>query len=495
MSPKNALGVLALAVLSVLAAPSRSQPALPSRTAQTPAASLVTITIAPGAQQRFDGFGASLGNWNGDYQKLSPANRALLSRSLWRGLKFNTLRLWFNTNKYAPERGKQDLAEFRKCYVDSGIITDARKNGVTTLLLAPDGLPPYMTEKRDDGTGSAQSGKALKESETENYAVLVADFIDQLRQKTGVTLNVTGIQNEPNNEERFTPSQIVRVTKRLRRELNARGMQSVRIIAPEAGNVDVIFYETVDALKADRTAWDSIVGVASHSYNNAATKEIADRVAGTGKEYWQTEASDNGREEAGDTLRAVSLTSRFLNDMNHRVTRWIHFIGFETADPGDNATRIFAYTPLPFRLTVFRKQAYYQQLSQTFDVGSVFRHSTSDREGEMTYTYGKKPRITVAAARNPDGSWGIGISNFTSPTFQDAEDPNNFERHNSGYAAQTFRVTIRLPEMTARKTLIFTVHRSSAALHSSAETVVMQNGTVTIPNVQPLDLVTLRSAR
>ena len=455
----------------------------------------IAITVAPGERQTFDGFGASLGNWSKAYQKLPAEDRALLSRSLWRDLKFNTLRLWFNTDKYAPTLGAKDMSEFLGCYVDSGIIADARKYGVTTLLLAPDAVPPYMAEKRTDGTGSDQTGMALRESETDNYAVLLADFIQQLRQKTGVTLDVTGIQNEPNNLERFAPSQIVRITRRLRTELDARGLRQVKIISPEGGNVDGIYYETVDALKADSAAWKALSGVASHSYNNSTTKTSSDQVAGTGKEYWMTEASDNGPEAPGNAVRAASLASRFLNDMNHRTTRWIHFLGFEVDDPNDNATRIFAYTNNPFKLTRFQKQSYYKQLSQTFDAGAIFRLSTSDREGDMTYTYGKKPRITAAAARNRDGSWGIGISNFTSPTFSDADDPKDFDLHNSGYASQTFTVTIRVPELASQKDVPFTVHRSNSNINDAAAgAIVMHNGMITVPNVQPLDLITLRSA-
>ncbi len=458
----------------------------------------VTITVATGARQTFAGFGVSLGNWNGAYQRLAPENRALLSKSLWSDLKFNTLRLWFNTDKYAPTRTTRDLSEFRRCYVDSGIIADARRYGVTTLLLAPDAVPPYMAERRTDGTGSAQTQMALKESETENYAVLVADFIAQLQRDTGVTLNVTGVQNEPNNLERFSPSQIVRVVKKLRSELDARGLSSVKIVAPEAGSVDGVMYDTVNALKADPVAWNALAGVASHSYNMASTPTAANQVAGTGKQYWQTEASDNGPEVPGDTLRAASLASRFLNDMNHRTTHWIHFLGFEEADPNDNATRIFAYTNNPFRVARFEKENYYRLLSQTFDAGAVFRASASNLEGDMTYTFGKKPRITVAAAQNPDGSWGVGVSNFTSPTFSDSDNESNFDLHNSGYAAKTFNVTVRMPELADSPRVSFLVRRSSApppTTKAASETATMQNGMVVIPNVKPLELVTLRSVK
>ena len=69
------------------------------------------------------------------------------------------------------------------------------------------------------------------------------------------------------------------VVKRLRRELDARGLKSVKIIAPENASSDGVLYEQVDALKNDAPAWNALSGVASHSYNMAATDDIAKRIA------------------------------------------------------------------------------------------------------------------------------------------------------------------------------------------------------------------------
>jgi len=484
-----ALSLYALAAACLaFAHPAQAQAPTPP----VPAAAGVVITVEPGARQTFGGFGASGLNFGREYQTLTLAQRQTLSGRLWRGLKFKTLRLWFNTDQYAPTPGAHDLSQFRGCYVDSGMIADARKNGVSTLLLAPDGLPPYMAEK--SAGGSADTGMALKEADAEPYADLLADFLRRLKQQTGVVPDVTGVQNEPNDRERFTPAQIVRVVKRLRADLDAQGMARVQIIAPENASADGSLYAQLDALQADPVAWADLAGIASHSYNMAATAQAARRVAGTGKSYWMTEASDNGPELPGDAVRAASLASRFLSDMNHRVTHWVHFVAFEVPDPKDNATRILVYTPSPFAVTTFQKYYYYKQLSQAFDVGAVFRASRSVSEGDMTYTYGKKPRLTAGAARNPDGSWGIGLSNDTSPTFGDADDGKNFAVHNSGYAARTFAVTVRVPELARVKTLRFAVRRSNSGVNDvPAGTIVMHNGIVTLPAVGPLDLVTLRS--
>lgn len=459
------------------------QPVVPQR--QEPEA--IAITVQPGARQTFQGFGTSLGNWGADYQKLQPTERTALSRLLWHDLRFKILRLWFNTNEYAPERGGHNIKRFRSNYVDSGIIADARQQGVTTLLLAPDGLPLYMQEKRPDG------GLQLKESEVANYAALLANFIQQLKRETGITLDVTGIQNEPNDNERFTPAQIVEVVKYLRTDLDARGLSGVKIIAPEHASADGVLYDAVDKLKANAQAWQALAGVASHSYNMAATAEIARRVEGTGKAYWMTEASDNGAEAPGDAIRATSLASRFLNDMNHRVTHWIHFLGFEVPDPKDNATRILAFTTGPLQTTVFQKYYYYHQLSDAFGVGAILRQSLSSLEGDMTWTYGKKPRLTAATAKNPDGSWAIGLSNFTAPQFSDANKTGQWDTDQGGYAARTFAVTVQVPELAGVAALPFAIHRSSARSQNQSDgTAMMHNGKITVI-VAPLELMTLRA--
>lgn len=464
--------------------------------APLPAASAaVTITVQPGARQAFGGFGASALNFGHEYQTLTLGQRRTLSRT-WRDLHFHTLRLWLNTNKYAPAPGVRDLTEFRGCYVDSHLIADAQAQGVTTLLLAPDGLPPFMKQKGPDGP--FQTGMELIPSQADAYADLLADVIQRLQAEAKVHINVTGIQNEPNDLDRFTPAEIVQVVKRLRADLDRDGLQGVGIIAPENANVDGALYEAVDTLHADPIAWNALLGIASHSYGNAATNEIAEKIAGPNglntKPYWMTEASDNGPEAPGNAERAASLASRFLGDMNRRVTRWIHFVGFEVPDPNDNSTRILAYTPRPFAVTTFQKYFYYKQLSSAFDVGAVFRRSRSSLDGDMLWGSSKKPFLSAAAAKNPDGTWAFGLSNYTSPEFSDADDPNNFALHTSGRHAQVFAVTVRVPELASVKILRFAVHRSGSGVNDVPDgTAVMHSGVVTVPKVGPLELVTLRS--
>ena len=452
----------------------------------------VSIEVQPGARQTFAGFGTSIGNWGRDYQKLSPAERADLSKRMWGDLHFKTLRMWLNLNEYAPTKTERTTADFKARYIDSGIIKDAQKNGVVNLLLAPDNAPDWVKTKRDGG------GADYSISDLDGYAGVIADLISQIQRETGVLINFTGLQNEPNDLDRLAPEQFAPLIKSLRAQLDKRGLQKVGIIASENANVDGSFYAQLDAMKADPAAWNDLSGIASHSYAMGATPEGTKRIQDANghltKPYWMTEASANGAETEGDLLRANSLAGRFLSDANEGVTHWIHFIGFEIPDPNDNATRVLAYTAAPYKLTTFQKFWTYQQLSDTFSVGSVFRHTKSSLEGDMVWTYGKKPRLTAAAARRPDGSWGIALTNFTSPTFND--DPNDASGptgngYENGFKAQSFTVSLNVPELAGARR--FKVSRSHAGGKAVSDGELQMRGGHLEVTIAPFELVTLTS--
>ncbi|BDI32489.1 hypothetical protein CCAX7_45400 [Capsulimonas corticalis] len=456
--------------------------------AQAPPDEHVAITVAAGARQTFGGFGTSQnGDFGGEYTSLTPAQKTLLARLVWRDAKFNTLRMWFDPTEYAPAPGKRDISKFTRNFIDSGIVREAKAAGCKTLLLVPTEAPAYM--------GDSKTG-LLKEEEYGNYGALLADFILQMKVERGVVIQATGLLNELNDRKfRIPPEKVPAAVKALRRALDARGLTNVKIVAPENANVDGVLYQAFDALTADPEAWRGLYAFASHSYNNSTTNEIAEKIAGAGgKEYWMTEASANGSEEIGDTQAAASAASRVLNDLNHRVTRWIWFLGYEPADPNDDQTRLIRYHARPFQYDLLEPYYYLKQLAATFDVGSVCRRATSSLDGDMAYTSGKKPRITAAAAKNPDGSWSIGISNDTSPNFKDEDDEKDFRLHNSGYAARTFQVTVSVAELAGMGNKTFSLHRSSKTNNLPSETVIMHDGQVTV-SVAPLQLVTLRSSR
>ncbi|HTE18792.1 MAG TPA: hypothetical protein VK689_10490 [Armatimonadota bacterium] len=472
--------------------------AAPPGTPPVAAVEPVTVTVQPGARQVFGGMGTSQNNFRSPYNKLTPERRALLARLLFRDLRMKVLRMWWDVPIYAPESGPRNPAPFVEAYIKSGIIVDARANGVTTLLLGPDHVPPYLLED------PANPKSLIKASATGRFAALIAEFIQLLRGRHGVEIHVTGIANEP---PWFTPQTMVDTVRALRAELDKRGLGRVRVVATEHPNNDDTADRFLAALKADPRAWASLTGIATHSYSMAARETEARFVEGpngrNSKEFWITESGGGvglpTSEPPVDERQAASMASRFLSDMNHRVTHWVWFLGAEEMDKWpegfDNVQRLIQYQPLrqgDWYLPLL-KYYYFRRLSQTFDPGAAFRATQSSTEGEMTWTYGRKPRLTVAAARNPDGGWAVALSNYTSDNFE-FPAMTQFDRDNTGHAAQTFTVTLRLPELAVTKAVPFRLWRNSGTLRDVEEPIVtMRNGVVTIPDVTPLQLVTLRS--
>ncbi len=465
--------------------------------AQAAPSAAVIITAQPGARQTFRGFGVSEFNYGslgaGTFDRLPPTRRALLWRLLYRDLRLKTLRLWYDPATASPAPGKIDVSGFVKSYLTSGLIADARKNGITTLLLGPDHVPPYMLQN------PADHSSRIKDEQISAYAALLAEIIRQVNVR-GAGLDATGVANEP---PWFDTAQMVTVVKDLRAELDKRGLKKVMIVAAENSNNDGTTDRYLRALKADPAAWGALEGIATHSYNMATRPEEAAVVAGTGKEFWITEAGGGGlamasSEQPVDPLEAASMASRVLNDLNHRVTRWVWFIGaMDVAHypvDFDNVQRLIEYQPdrpADWYLPLL-KYYYLRRLSQTFDVGAVFRLSQSSLEGDMTYTYGRKPRLNAAAGRNPDGTWAVALSDFTSSAFLLDTQLN---KDNSGYPPQSFVVTVRVPELARAGDVPFRLTRNSETLRDIDEgTLVMHNGEMTVP-LAPTELVTLRAER
>jgi O-glycosyl hydrolase len=162
--------------------------------AAPPSLTSVTITVQPGARQTFRGFGVSEFNYGslgaGTFDRLTPERRAFLWRLLYRDLRLKTLRLWYDPATASTAPGKIDVSGFAKSYLRSGLIADARRNGITTLLLGPDHVPPYMLQN------PADHSSRIRNDQIGAYAALLATIIQQVNAQ-GAGLDATGIANEP----------------------------------------------------------------------------------------------------------------------------------------------------------------------------------------------------------------------------------------------------------------------------------------------------------
>ena len=184
--------------------------------------------VQPGAQQTFRGLGVSEFNYGdrgaGVFDQLPPARRAMLWDLTYRDLHIKTLRVWYDPATASTAPGKLDISFFLKAFVRSGLIADARARGVTTLLLGPDHVPPYMLSDPKDHSSR------IRDDQIQPYAALLAEIIRRIKTEGGVTIDATGVANEP---PWFGPAQMVVAVKDLRVELDNRGLQKVMIVGPE----------------------------------------------------------------------------------------------------------------------------------------------------------------------------------------------------------------------------------------------------------------------
>ena len=264
--------------------------------------------------------------------------------------------------------------------------------------------------------------------------------------------------------------------------MDSEGQSSVAILAPETANADTWYTQCIQAIKNNDKAWGSIQGLAVHSYFNSPLEEQAQIILGTGKQYWMTESSTNGVDSPSNDAIAADQLGRFLNDLNHGVDHWIFFIGYYSQPYGsshpdqDGATKLMVYYMGDNQLIIHLKYWYFKNVMNTFDYGSIFRHSTSDVDGEMN---AQKAGLVAAAAQNPDKSWTIGLVNQSGLKRRPSQD--------------TYTADVYVEELQNAGPLHFKGQSSTASDHYlNIGSYTMVNGHLTI-NVKPLELITLRS--
>ena len=424
----------------------------------------ITLSVSDQPAQKLDGFGCSMVDLS--KSKMPDSARKELFDLVFGDLKMNVLRLWVGSDEHRTvERMK---GEFYRQYVDSGVIGEAHKRGVTTLLLAP-----------------ARGEKAPTEPMSE-YARKLADFIEAVRSERKIEIHVTGVANEPGG---FTSKQFVEAIKALREELNTRNLKDVAIIGPESASADGASLALIADIKKDSEAWSALSGIATHSYNMAATPEFPEMITGTGKHYWMTEASDNGHENEDDADFAASISGRFLNDLNHGVTHWIYFIGFfdseDVTRDHDNATKLLVYDFKQQRIYRHLKYDWFRQLRVAFPNGTQVYPLKGQPGGDLAFTYGQKPYLNAAAGKRPEGGWSLGLVNLSGvkPTTAISK----------WHPATTIKVTWQVAPLADVGAVTFKIYRSDVTQRFvSAGEATMTKGTLTFVS-QPGEQITFLS--
>ncbi len=346
----------------------------------------MTITVGSEPRQVFKGFGASVthhySRQSNAYASLSQAVRDEMARIMWGpdGADFRMLRLWI---QHPDAMSAQQLASQYRLYVE-----DARRAQPKLIVLQAPDSRIYVFDK----------GRPIPD--LQSYA---SDFCEQIlrMRDDGVSVDVTGVANEPNDWEICRDKRkMVELIKHFRNELNNRGLEDVKLIAPESGSVDSIHFEYLDAIVQDGDALDMLDGLGGHTYNMGSNPWQAGILKQTGKEYWQTESSVDeswtSDYSQADRLGSIVAT-KILGDFNHYVSYWVYFIGY--ASGRMQGTKLAGGSG-----EEYPHFSYMYQISKTFKVGCVFRYCQSDRalpSTSMEWQYGQKPAIGAAAAVRP----------------------------------------------------------------------------------------------
>jgi hypothetical protein len=447
----------------------------------------VTISVHAGQRQIFSGLGAGQSMWDAQqgYTALPQEKRDSLAKFLWGDLNFRYMRL-------------------RSTITECG---DPAQNCVSSVLSS---YRPYIADalkyQKDLVVLLSPQGDVI--SDLDRYAKKFAQQIKILRD-SGIVINATGISNEPDWEDQLIEWQVPLLVSAFRRQLDSLGLDDVKIIAPENSSADWKGEEFVNAIISDTQAIKDIDVFATHSYNWSITDEMSNLVSNHvltgGKQYWVTEASDFGTEQWEDPKEASSALSRLYADLNHLCSVWMFYVGIKGVE---SDWRMSGHQNTAFYMILYRtaeqdwnyllKSWYFKQASATIAPGAMVRRSSTNlrqidstkynsTDSTMVFAYGRKAPLYLAAAVNQNGSWGVGLTNYTGTIISDS----------TAYTlpAESFSVSVVIEELVDSGNITFAVKRCNATtpyIHDEG-TVLMQNGVMTVDSIGPFDMITLQS--
>lgn len=366
-------------------------------------------------------------------------------------------------------------------FIDNGLIRDLQARGVTLLQFSPGTNKP-----NDRGPGTP--------AEVETYAANIAQLILDAWEMRGVKFQVTAIQNEANTQQGYgwNPTTVANVAIALRAALDERGLHDVRILPTESASNDSTHQGYIKAIIENPAAYAASFAFGSHSYGMALRSDEESRAFG--RHQWMNEAAANGFESATFDREAAKVAARYFNDLNFGTTLWTYFIGtgvFDSNNPSDQdeATKMVTWDSATDTLRYPMKYWYALPMRKVLGNGVRLRrvmHGTTVSNPGIYSVPGTRSKILAAAGVNPDGALGIGVVNNTGIT-----DPTNHA------AAETFDVTISIPELATEPSVTFELYRSRVVggvpvNYESAGTLTAINGQLIVPNLLPKEIACLR---
>ncbi len=449
------------------------------------------ITVETDERQTYEGFGFSMASSSGSHDSRSDWEKEKIAQYGYDDLKVEALRLWLPNKSTFVSADKINLMPFINQY-KSGFLDIAKKRGIKLLLAPQDHFPDFLKgEDVNPDTGKKQGwGGGVRPSMADTYAKLLAMVVRDLKFEYDVPIYATGIANEPSN---MSAQSMALIIPALRKYLDEFDCSEVFIVAPELANNDWRAIEFFDYFKARPEAWSNIDMLSTHSYNMSVTEQIGkytDELES--KRFWQTESSITHYDDSAGYGVAVTTAARFINDLNHWCTLWMHFQGISSGTT--ERTSVSGWNGAKREPEHKKMYWYIKQIVDTYDKGAIFYHSISDQLGEMEYTYGIKCPLYCATAQNPDGTWAICVLNATDTVMREAEQPmSKFRKENVLRADTVMNVKLNVLGLAESGTQKFKVMRSGKeGLYEEVSEITAEDGVINL-TLQPGDLYSLRS--
>ena len=192
----------------------------------------MTLTAAPRAQQTLTGMGATMSPemWR-TYSKLPRATRLAMARMIWGegGLGFRVCRLW-NSDQQTPN-GARMLSQYKMLYDDVNSVQ------------------PHMIWL------CSCTGHPVREG-FEAYAAHHAQVVADCK-AGGLVFQYVGTDNEPDDPgspAHYLPTRAAELVRDFRWELDKKGLQDIKIVAPDCANVDRLGMRYAENIKDDPAA-------------------------------------------------------------------------------------------------------------------------------------------------------------------------------------------------------------------------------------------------
>ncbi|NDP19555.1 MAG: hypothetical protein GZ091_00530 [Paludibacter sp.] len=424
----------------------------------------------------------------------------------FQGTGFNTLNygdwdLWINSSE-------SDKRYFMSKFITESKFTIVRpwpENDLKSKYFS-NKLIPYMVDagvKFVVITGGLNENDGVSNPCTNAFG-RAAYYFSRIKSLVDAGYKVThfDIRNKTNTRQfancRMEPSDVINAITTARTLFDSNGLKDIGIIGPSTveffpkNHIDAAHVAAYDcklgddslyytAINNSPAAMAALKGFSMQDYGLGISTYMQNITLASGKESWVSLAAtdDAGNNNANWMLPAISA-AQYLSDVNHGATHFTHWSSGQFIQDGTPSNPIFQG-----RFYVFKA------LNEIFDVGSVFRISTSTPylySSDMQWKYLKEPDIISATTKNLDGSFGIGIVNLTGL--------NAEHRFLNYYSAneKTIVVTLNIPELANVPLLSLTVSRirSGEQFITTSEPIVMINGKATI-SVTSMEIVALRS--